>query len=82
MNLLILTQYFPPEVGAPQNRLYELAIRLKKMGVDVTVLTAMPNMRKDMNISSPSNSINHFHLWYCWQKNQKKMNHVTYWIFT
>ena len=43
MKLLILTQYFPPEVGAPQNRLFELAVRLKKLGVDVSVLTAMPN---------------------------------------
>jgi len=43
LKLLILTQYFPPEVGAPQNRLYELALRLKSNGVDVTVLTAMPN---------------------------------------
>lgn len=43
MKLLILTQYFPPEVGAPQNRLYELAVRLCKMGVEVAVLTAMPN---------------------------------------
>ncbi len=43
MKLLILTQYFPPEVGAPQNRLFELAVRLKRIGVDVTVLTAMPN---------------------------------------
>lgn len=43
MKLLILTQYFPPEVGAPQNRLFELAIRLKKAGIDITVLTAMPN---------------------------------------
>jgi glycosyltransferase involved in cell wall biosynthesis len=43
LKLLILTQYFPPEVGAPQNRLFELAIRLKKLGIDVEVLTAMPN---------------------------------------
>ena len=43
MKLLILTQYFPPEVGAPQNRLYELAVRLKDKGADVEVLTAMPN---------------------------------------
>ena len=43
MKLLILTQYFPPEVGAPQNRLFELALRLQKEGVDITVLTAMPN---------------------------------------
>lgn len=46
MKILILTQYFPPEVGAPQNRLYELAIRLKEHGVDITVLTAMPNYPK------------------------------------
>ena len=43
MKILILTQYFPPEVGAPQNRLYELAVRLKQKGADITVLTAMPN---------------------------------------
>ncbi len=43
MRLLILTQYFPPEVGAPQNRLYELARHLAQMGVEVSVLTAMPN---------------------------------------
>ncbi|MEQ8625115.1 MAG: glycosyltransferase family 4 protein [Vicingaceae bacterium] len=46
MKLLIHTQYFPPEVGAPQNRLYELALRLQALGVDVTVLTAMPNYPK------------------------------------
>ncbi|HOZ87566.1 MAG TPA: glycosyltransferase family 4 protein [Bacteroidia bacterium] len=43
MKLLILTQYFPPEVGAPQNRLFELAVRLQAVGIDVTILTAMPN---------------------------------------
>jgi glycosyltransferase involved in cell wall biosynthesis len=43
MKLLILTQYFPPETGAPQNRLYELGVRLRVLGVDVAVLTAMPN---------------------------------------
>ncbi len=43
MKLLILTQYFPPEVGAPQNRLFELAVLLQKEGIDITILTAMPN---------------------------------------
>jgi glycosyltransferase involved in cell wall biosynthesis len=43
LNFLILTQYFPPETGAPQNRLFELAVRLKQKGAQVTVLTAMPN---------------------------------------
>jgi len=43
MKILFLTQYFPPEVGAPQNRLYELAIRLQNKGAEITILTAMPN---------------------------------------
>jgi len=43
MKLLILSQYYPPETGAPQNRLSDLAKRLSAMGVDVLVLTAMPN---------------------------------------
>lgn len=46
MKLLILTQYYPPEIGAPQNRLHELAVRLKSNGVHVDVLTAMPNYPK------------------------------------
>lgn len=46
MKLLILTQYYPPEIGAPQNRLHELAVRIKKSGVVVEVLTALPNYPK------------------------------------
>jgi len=38
MKLIILTQYFPPEIGAPQNRLFEIAVRLQKRGVDIQVL--------------------------------------------
>ncbi len=43
MKILIHTQYYPPEIGAPQNRLHDLAVRLKKLDVEVEVLTAMPN---------------------------------------
>jgi glycosyltransferase involved in cell wall biosynthesis len=43
MKLLIITQYFPPEMGAPQARLYELAKRLKNLGYEITVLTGLPN---------------------------------------
>lgn len=46
MRILILTQYFPPETGAPQNRLGDLALRLKAKGVKVDVFTAMPNYPK------------------------------------
>jgi hypothetical protein len=43
MRILILTQYYPPESGAPQNRLSDLAERLAKSGHNITVLTALPN---------------------------------------
>jgi glycosyltransferase involved in cell wall biosynthesis len=43
MRLAILTQYYPPEIGAPQTRLSELARHLSACGHNVTVLTAMPN---------------------------------------
>ncbi len=43
MRIGILTQYFPPEMGAPQARLYELAVRLKAKGHSLTIITAMPN---------------------------------------
>jgi len=43
VNITILTQYYPPEVGAPQARLSALARGLACCGHSVTVLTAMPN---------------------------------------
>ncbi len=43
MHILIHTQYYPPEMGAPQARLSELARGLVARGNRVTVLTAMPN---------------------------------------
>lgn len=43
MHFLILTQYFPPEVGAPQIRLLALGKELVRRGHRVTVVTAMPN---------------------------------------
>lgn len=43
MHLALLTQYYPPEIGAPQARLSALAGQLVQRGHSVTVLTAMPN---------------------------------------
>jgi colanic acid biosynthesis glycosyl transferase WcaI len=43
MKIGILTQYYPPEIGAPQARLSETAARLVEQGHEVIVLTAMPN---------------------------------------
>ncbi|MBX7167436.1 MAG: glycosyltransferase family 4 protein [Pirellulales bacterium] len=41
--LCLLTQYFPPEMGAPQARLSELGERLIDLGWEVEALTALPN---------------------------------------
>ncbi|MDR3602407.1 MAG: glycosyltransferase family 4 protein [Desulfosporosinus sp.] len=43
MRILMLTQYFPPESGAAQVRLKELAKGLQRNGHQVTVVTAFPN---------------------------------------
>ncbi|KUO72793.1 MAG: glycosyltransferase WbuB [Desulfosporosinus sp. BRH_c37] len=43
MRILMLTQYFPPEAGAAQVRLKELAKGLQRNGHQVTVVTAFPN---------------------------------------
>lgn len=42
-SLIILTQYYPPETGAPQNRLHSLACYLQEKGINIRVVTAMPN---------------------------------------
>lgn len=46
MKILILTQYYPPETGAPQNRLSSLAHHLQLFGNDIEILTALPNYPK------------------------------------
>ena len=43
MKICFVTPYFPPEVGAAQTRIYELATRLVNMGHEVSVLTTFPN---------------------------------------
>ena len=43
MNIGLLTQYYKPEMGAPQNRLYEMLSGLKALGNQVCVVTGMPN---------------------------------------
>jgi glycosyltransferase involved in cell wall biosynthesis len=43
MRIILLSQHFPPEVGAPQIRLYEVSKELMKRGHQVEVVTAFPN---------------------------------------
>lgn len=43
MRVLVVTQYFPPETGGPQNRMASLVEGLSREGHDVSVLTAKPS---------------------------------------
>jgi glycosyltransferase involved in cell wall biosynthesis len=45
--IIILTQYYPPETGAPQNRLHSLAKYIKRSGHEITIVTALPNYPKN-----------------------------------
>ena len=39
MKIALLTQYYKPEMGAPQNRLYEMIHGLKECGNEVCIIT-------------------------------------------
>ncbi len=43
MRILYVSQYFPPEIGAPAARVHELSREWVRQGHDVTVLTAFPH---------------------------------------
>lgn len=43
MRVVILTQYYPPEIGAPQTRLAAVVDELRSQGHEVEVVTALPN---------------------------------------
>lgn len=91
MKLLILTQYYPPETGAAQNRLHELAKRLSKKGIDVNVLAAMPNYpqmrifegyRKKCHVKESIDDITVMRSW-IYVKNSKSIFHrlINYFSF-
>ncbi|WP_299332724.1 glycosyltransferase family 4 protein [uncultured Psychroserpens sp.] len=42
-DLLIITSYFPPEIGAASNRIYQMANGLQQHDFNVKVLTPLPN---------------------------------------
>jgi glycosyltransferase involved in cell wall biosynthesis len=75
MKILFVTQYFPPETGAAQNRLSDLASRLADAGHSVTVLTALP--------SYPTGRIFEGYRGRLWMKeNQNGVKIVRTWLYT
>ena len=46
MKVLIISQFFPPEMGAAASRIHGLSKWLQTEGVEIQVLTAMPNYPK------------------------------------
>jgi colanic acid biosynthesis glycosyl transferase WcaI len=55
MRFLILTQYFPPEIGAAPTRLPAIAGELKRLGHEIEVVTALPNYPKGRIFSEYEN---------------------------
>ncbi|MDA1316088.1 MAG: glycosyltransferase family 4 protein [Acidobacteria bacterium] len=43
MKVLYVSQYFPPEIGAPAVRVFEMTSRWRAAGADARVLTGFPN---------------------------------------
>jgi glycosyltransferase involved in cell wall biosynthesis len=43
VRFLILTQYYAPEIGAPQTRLWSMSNELKRLGHELEVVTSLPN---------------------------------------
>jgi glycosyltransferase involved in cell wall biosynthesis len=74
MKILLLTQYFPPETGAPQNRLHSLATHLSSFGAEVSVLTAMPSYPQSVVYDGYKNK---------WYKKEQDGNLTIYrsWIY-
>ncbi|WP_191858399.1 glycosyltransferase family 4 protein [Hanstruepera ponticola] len=70
--VLIITNYFPPETGAASNRIFHLASGLQKSGFNVSVLTPLPNYptgrvfkeyKGKLRVSCSENNIEIHRLW-------------------
>lgn len=72
--LALLTQYFAPETGAPQNRLWEAAKGLQRKDWEVTVITALPNYPTGKIYKEYRGKLYH-------QENQEGLEVWRYWLY-
>jgi len=63
MRFLILTQYFPPEIGGAQTRLRFLATELARCGHEVEIVTSFPNYPKGEFFAGYENGFYRRELW-------------------
>lgn len=81
-DVLIITNYFPPETGAASNRIFHLAEGLQKHNFKVSVLTPLPNYPKGrvfedyrgaFKHTSKENNITIHRLWIYASNSKKKL---------
>ncbi|MHA7844359.1 MAG: glycosyltransferase family 4 protein [Winogradskyella sp.] len=79
-NIMIITSYFPPEIGAASNRIFHLAEGLQS-DYNVTVVTPLPNYptgkifdayKGKLKVKSRENNINIVRLWLYASKSKNK----------
>lgn len=72
--ITILSQFYYPEIGAPQNRLLETVEGLQNLGWEVQVVTALPNYPKGKIFGA-----------YRWKfsvvENHEKIEIIRFWIY-
>lgn len=57
--ILIITSYYPPEIGAASNRIFHLAEGLQKNNFNVSVITPLPNYPKGEIFDGYKNKFRH-----------------------
>lgn len=71
-DILIITNYYPPETGAASNRIYQLAEGLNKFNFNVAIITPLPNYptgkifegyKSKLRQTTTENNINIHRLW-------------------
>ncbi|WP_418510461.1 glycosyltransferase family 4 protein [Corallibacter sp.] len=84
-DILIITNYFPPETGAASNRIFHLAEGLQKQNYSVSVITPLPNYPKGeifddykgvFKNTSAENSITIHRLWIYASNSKNKLKRL------